>query len=91
LFVAKRHTFGKNELLKRERGISFEEVVFHIENGDILEVIDHPNVRYLHQRVFVLNIDGYAYFVPFIETDDEIFLKTIFPSLKMTKKYLYEK
>ena len=81
----------KNELLKRERGISFEEVVFHIENGDVLDVIDHPNaVKYQSQKVYILDIDGYAYLVPFVETQDTRFLKTIIPSRKMTRKYLYD-
>ena len=81
----------KNELLKHERGITFEEVVFHIENGDVLDVIDHPNaVKYQSQKVYILDIDGYAYLVPFVETQDISFLKTIIPSRKMTQKYLYD-
>jgi len=81
----------KNDLLRRERGLSFEEAVFHIENGDVLDVIEHPNpTKYEHQNVFILNIDGYAYLVPFVESDVEIFLKTIIPSRKMTRKYLYD-
>jgi uncharacterized DUF497 family protein len=79
----------KNELLKRERGISFEETVFHIENGDVLDVIEHPNAaKYWSQKVYILDIDGYAYMVPFIESGDVRFLKTIIPSRKMTRRYL---
>ncbi len=81
----------KNEQLKAERGVSFEEVVFHIENGAVLAVIAHPNhVKYPHQRVYLVEIDTYVYVVPFVESDDEIFLKTIMPSRKMTTKYLYD-
>ena len=81
----------KNELLKRERGITFEEVVFHIENGDVLDVIDHPNAaKYQLQKVYILDIDGYAYVVPFVDMQDVRFLKTIIPSRKMTRKYLYD-
>jgi len=81
----------KNELLKRERGISFEEVVFHIEKGDVLDVIDHPNAaKYQSQKVYIVDIDGYAYLVPFVVTQDVRFLKTIIPSRKMTRKYLYD-
>ena len=80
----------KNELLKRERGISFEEVIFHIEKGDVLDVIDNPNAaKYRSQKVYILDIDGYAYLVPFIESQYGRFLKTIIPSRKMTRKYLY--
>ncbi len=79
----------KNEELIKERGISFERVVQHIENEEILEVIKHPNAsKYPNQRMFILEIDNYAYLVPFVENNSEIFLKTIIPSRKATKKYL---
>lgn len=79
----------KNQQLKAERGISFEEVVFHIEKGDLLEIVEHPNPeRYKEQRIFVVDIEGHAYLVPFVETEHEIFLKTIIPSRKATKRYL---
>jgi len=81
----------KNEQLKRERGVSFEAVVFHIERGDLLDVLEHPNQeRYPGQRIFVVNIDDYAYLVPFVETESEVFLKTIIPSRKATRIYLRE-
>lgn len=79
----------KNLQLQHERGISFEEVVFHIEKGDLLEVMEHPNqVRYPGQRIFVVAILDYAYLVPFVENDEEVFLKTVIPSRKATRKYL---
>ena len=79
----------KNEKLRRERGIGFEEIVFHIEQGDVLDLFEHPNVeRYASQRVMIVEVGDYAYIVPFIETDDVVFLKTIIPSRKMTRKYL---
>jgi len=79
----------KNESLKKERGVSFEEAVFHIERGDLLDVLEHPNQdRYAGQRIFIINIDEYAYLVPFVESDDEVFLKTIIPSRKATNTYL---
>ena len=79
----------KNDFLKKERGISFEEIVFHIEKGDVADVLEHPNqVRYPGQRVFVVIVNQYAYVVPFEESEDEVFLKTIIPSRKLTKKYL---
>jgi len=79
----------KNEQLVRERGISFEEVVFHIERGDVLDVLEHPNdERYPEQRLFVVAVDDYAYLVPFVESEEELFLKTIIPSRKATKRYL---
>ena len=79
----------KNEQLVRERGISFEEVVFHIERGDVLDVLEHPNdERYPEQRLFVVAVDDTAYLVPFVESEEELFLKTIIPSRKATKRYL---
>ena len=79
----------RNRRLKAERGVSFEEVVFHIERGQLLDVIEHPNpVKYEGQRVLIININDYACLVPFMETERGIFLKTIIPSRKATKEYL---
>ncbi len=79
----------KNEDLIKERGISFEEIVFHIEKGDVLDLLEHPNRdRYPNQRVFIVNVEGYAYLVPFVEDEHEVFLKTIIPSRKATRAYL---
>jgi uncharacterized DUF497 family protein len=79
----------KNERLKQERGVGFEEVVFHIERGDLLDILEHPNqARYTGQRIFVVNIDDYVDLVPFVEGEDEVFLKTIIASRKATNLYL---
>jgi uncharacterized DUF497 family protein len=79
----------KNASLIQERGISFEEIVFHIENGDVLDLLEHPKRdRYPNQKLFVVNVDGYAYLVPFVEDEHEVFLKTIIPSRKATRDYL---
>ena len=72
-----------------ERGISFEDVAFYLLRGDILDDVEHPNVeKYPNQRLFVLNIYGYVYLVPYVETKDDIFLKTVIPSRKATKSYI---
>lgn len=79
----------KNQLLKAERNISFEEVVFHIEKKRVLDIVEHPNQeKYKGQKMFIINIHNYAYLVPFVESEEGIFLKTIIPSRKATKKYL---
>lgn len=79
----------KNELLREERQVSFEDVVFYIEQGFLLDILEHPNQeKYKGQKIFVVQMDDYVYLVPFIEDDREIFLKTIIPSRKATKKYL---
>ena len=79
----------KNESLTRERGVSFEEAVFHIERGDLLDILEHPNQeRYPGQKIFVVNINGYAFLVPFVESETEVFLKTVIPSRKATDTYL---
>jgi uncharacterized DUF497 family protein len=77
----------KNEQLKTERGVSFEEIVFHIEMGDVLLIEEHPNQeRYPGQRVFSVQIEDYVYVVPHVVSEAEIFLKTIIPSRKATKR-----
>ncbi len=82
---------SKNEKLKAERNISFEEVVFHIGQGAEADVFEHPNQeRYPGQKISVVLIEGYAYLVPYVESETEIFLKTIIPSRKATKKYVRE-
>lgn len=78
----------KNALLKKERGVGFEDVVFHIEAGDEIDVLEHPNqAKYPNQKISVVLIEGYVYLVPFIESDTEVFLKTIIPSRKASKRY----
>ena len=79
----------KNERLKKDRGISFEDVVFHIASGDVVGIFEHPNrERYPGQRILVVVVEDYAYLVPFIESEEEVFLKTIIPSRKATQQYL---
>jgi len=79
----------KNEWLQQERGVAFEDIVFHLSQGGLLDTIEHPNQQqYPGQKMFIVNVEGYAYLVPFVEDDEMIFLKTIIPSRKMTKQYL---
>jgi uncharacterized DUF497 family protein len=82
-----RWSHEKNELLRQTRNVSFEEVAHHIENDRILDVRRHPNQqRYPHQRIFVIDLGEYVYLVPFVENEEEIFLKTIIPSRKAKKE-----
>ncbi len=79
----------KNQQLISERGISFEDIVFYLQQDNLLDDIQHPNSeKYPNQRVFVINIDDYVYLVPYVEDKKEIFLKTVIPSRKATKLYL---
>lgn len=79
----------KNQLLKAERQVCFEDVVLAIEMGFLLDVLVHPNQeKYKGQKIFAVQIDDYVYLVPFIENQSEVFLKTIIPSRKATRKYL---
>ena len=81
----------KGVALKSSRGICFEDVVFFIERGDILDDYLHPNQKdYPGQRIMVINIANYAYLIPYVENDEELFLKTIIPSRKATQRYLGE-
>lgn len=79
----------KNQKLKKERDISFEDVVIALNEERILYRGDHPNQKkYPGQKIVVVAIKNYAYVVPFVEDDEKIFFKTIIPNRKATKKYL---
>ena len=77
---------SKNERLKQERDISFEEVVLHIERGDVLDIIDNPS--YPGQRKYVIRIGNYVWIAPFIQENSNVFLKTVYPDRKATRDYL---
>ncbi|MCL4390272.1 MAG: BrnT family toxin [Patescibacteria group bacterium] len=82
----------KNQKLKTERDISLEEIINAIESNGLLDEIENPHKeKYKSQKMYVVEIDNYIYLVPFVEYEEKIFLKTIFPSRKATKKYLIEK
>ena len=79
----------KNELLKSNRAICFEDIVFYMDKGFLVDDVIHPNQeKYPEQRMLVVNIEEYIYLVPYVESENELFLKTIIPSRKATKKYL---
>ena len=79
----------KSESLGKARGICFEDVVIHIMNGCVIDVINHPNrKRYPNQKIIVLDVEGYVYLVPYIKSKGTRFLKTIIPSRKATREYL---
>ena len=81
---------AKNAKLRKER-IGFEDVVFHIERGDLLDILEHTNPdRDAGQRIFVVRREDYVYLVPFVEDEHTVFLKTIIPSRKATKQYIGE-
>jgi predicted DNA binding CopG/RHH family protein/uncharacterized DUF497 family protein len=82
---------AKNAKLRAERGIGFEDVVFHIERGELLDILKHPNPSlYAGQRIVVVRRDDYVYLMPFVEDEDTVFLKAIIPSRRATKQYLGE-
>ncbi len=84
-----RWNHAKNEALKVERSISFEEIVLAIEADGLLDELRHPNTeKYPNQFVFVVALDGYVYLVPYVEEPDYYFLKTVIPSRKATRDYL---
>ncbi len=79
----------KNAALKAERGIGFERIVLAIEDGRLVDVLEHPNQdRYGGQLLLLVNVDAYIYVVPTVQGGDYWFLKTIFPSRKYTERYL---
>jgi len=78
----------KNQLLILQRGLSFEAVLEKLERGEIIAKKTHPNKeKYPNQEIFVLKLDGYICYVPFVENEQEIFLKSIIPSRKLNKEY----
>jgi hypothetical protein len=82
---------AKNAKFRAERGIGFEDIVFLIERGDLLDILEHPNPdRYAGQRIFIVQREDYVYLVPFVEDEQTVFLKTIIPSRKATEEYLGE-
>lgn len=82
----------KSQALKESRGICFEDVVFYIERGDILDDFLHPNQKACPgQRIMIINVANYAYLIPYVENEEELFLKTIIPSRKATQQYLGDK
>jgi uncharacterized DUF497 family protein len=84
-----RWSLDKNELLKQERGVSFEEITVAIQAGRLLDVVAHQNpTKYPRQRILVVEVAGYAFLVPFIEEEDHYFLKTIIPSRKATRDFI---
>lgn len=80
---------NKNALLKIQRGVSFDDVVAALGSGNLFDNSNHPNPdRYPNQKIYIVEIRDYAYIVPYVEDKEKIFLKTIFPSRKATKKHL---
>lgn len=82
----------KNLILKKERNVSFEEVLLALSEGRLLDVLPHFNTqKYPHQKLFIMTIKSYTYYIPFVEDDDKIFLKNIIPSRKYHKIYAKER
>ena len=85
-----RYSLEKNEILKQQRDVSFEDVILALENGNLLDDIEHPNKdKYPNQNIFIILIEikNYVYLIPYVEDEKNIFLKTIIPSRQMNKKY----
>ena len=82
----------KNQLLQIARGLSFEMVLEKLEKEEIIDIKNHPNKsKYPNQKIFILRLNNYLCYVPFVENEKELFLKTIIPSRKLKKEYQDEK
>lgn len=79
-----RWNLAKSEELKKNRGVSFEEMI----RNELVAVKEHP--RRKHQKIMIFKYREYLWVVPFVESKDEIFLKTMFPSRKYTKLHRKE-
>jgi uncharacterized DUF497 family protein len=81
----------KNEQLKRERNISFEQILFHLSQGDLWKIADHPDQKkYPRKKNYFVIVEDYIYQVPFVTEDECVFLKTIIPNRKATRDYRLE-
>lgn len=81
----------KNEWLKKEGNISFEQIIFHLSKGNIWKISDHPDqIMYPGQKIYFVLVEDYVFLVPHIIEKNYIFLKTIVPSRKATKLYKEE-
>jgi hypothetical protein len=81
----------KEQWLSEARGLSFQHIIHHIERGDLLDIREHPNrEKYPNQRILIVRMDSYVYIVPYVQDGETLFLKTIIPSRKETKRYLNE-
>ena len=78
---------AKNEWLIRHRGISFEDVVWAITHGHLVDVLISDKEHYKGQKQLIVNVKGYAYLVPIVEEGETIILKTVIPSRKLTRQY----
>ncbi len=78
----------KNEKLIKERGIGFEEILIAITENHLLDIVKHSGKQYPTQKIFIVQVNDYVYLVPFVEDRKKVFLKTIIPSRKATKKYI---
>ena len=82
---------AKNDWLKQERNISFEKIVFHLSQGDVWRISEHPDQEsYPGQMMYFVVVDNYVYIVPFVFEKEYVFLKTIIPSRKATRAYREE-
>jgi len=78
----------KNEQIKKQRGVGFEEVVQAFEDDRVLDILEHHNQKnYQNQKLFIVELNGYIHYVPFVMDNDRYFLKNIIPSRKLHKKY----
>lgn len=82
----------KNKILKQTRKIGFEKIEKAIAKKQILKIFPHPNKQnYKNQKIMLVKINNYVYVVPFVEKENQLFLKTIYPSRKYTKIFNKEK
>jgi len=81
----------KNAWLKENRKISFEQIIFHLLQGDVWKITDHPNQdKYKGQKIYFVKVNDYIYLVPYVIEETHIFLKTIIPGRKATKLFKKE-
>ena len=88
MYFALKWNEDKNQILKRDRNISFEDIELAIRQNKLLDIVKNPSKGHKNQYCLLVNIDNYVYIVPFVKDKETFFLKTIYPSRKYTKIYL---
>ena len=71
----------KSERLKLVRGVSFEEIIA----SEFIKFEQHPGRA--AQSIMLFKHKGYIWVVPYVESEEYRFLKTLYPSRKYTKLY----
>ena len=79
---------AKNEKLKKDRDVCFEDVERAILDKQLIDILPHFNQdKYPNQNILIVLLSNYIHYVPYVKDDEKLFLKSIVPSRKYNKIY----